>query len=208
MNKPFGKLCVITDIVVQNKYSHFDIAVMAIKGGADIIQFRDKNMSTKELIETAIMIRILCRKENKIFIVNDRPDIALVAEADGVHLGMDDLNISDARSLLGRDMIIGATASSLVEAIDAEQNGADYIGYGHIFPTYTKIKSAKARGLKNLKDVSARISIPIMAIGGIDAGNAAEVMDSGASAIAVVGAVVKSQDPVGAVKELKKIVNG
>jgi thiamine-phosphate pyrophosphorylase len=208
MIRAIGKLCVITDTVIQNKYSHFDIAEMAIKGGADIIQLRDKIMPTNELIETAIMIRILCRKKNKVFIVNDRPDIALISEADGVHLGKDDISIFDARRLLGKDMIIGATANSLVDAIEAEQNGADYIGYGHIFPTYTKIKSAKARGLKNLKDVTSRIKIPIMAIGGINEGNAEEVMECGASAIAVISTVVKSNDPVSAVKELRKIVNG
>jgi thiamine-phosphate pyrophosphorylase len=206
--KAIGKLCVITDTVVQSKYSHFDIAEMAIKGGADIIQFREKNMNTKELVEKAIIINNLCKNNGVRFIVNDRADVTLVSEADGVHLGKEDISVKEARALLGPDRIIGATAHTLVEAIDAVEQGADYIGYGHVFPTYTKKKTTMAKGLESLKQICTAIKIPVFAIGGIDLENAKAVMLQGAFGIAVVGAVVKSPDPLSAVKELRRIIYG
>src|SRR5258706_9987122 len=101
--RDFGRLCIITDMIVQKKYDHLQIAKMAIKGGADIIQFRDKYMPTGELLKTAIKIRNLCIKHDVIFILNDRVDIAMLSGADGVHLGKEDIPIKDARKLLGKN---------------------------------------------------------------------------------------------------------
>src|SRR5437868_4684789 len=101
--KKIGKFCVITDMVIQNKYSHEELAKMAIQGGADMIQFRDKSMPTSEMVKTAINIRKFCSKNKVQFIVNDRLDIAMLSGADGVHLGKGDLSIKDARKLLGKN---------------------------------------------------------------------------------------------------------
>jgi thiamine-phosphate pyrophosphorylase len=202
--KKIGRLCVITDTIIQNKYSHFDIARFAIRGGADIIQFRDKRMSTGELLETALKIRSLCKKNKVMFIVNDRVDIALLSNSDGVHLGSEDIQISEARKLLGQRKIIGGTAHNIDEAVQAEKDGADYLGYGHIFATQSKIKTTPPVGLIELKKVCKIIKIPILAVGGIDTNNAKSVISAGAHGMAVIGAVVKSSDPAKAVKNLRE----
>src|SRR5437762_11747883 len=134
MNK-IGRFSLITNTVIQSKYAHEEIAKLAIRGGADIIQLRDKTLPTGELIETAIRIKKICRGNNVLFIVNDSVDIATLSNSDGVHLGRDDISIKDARKLLGKNKIIGGTDHSLNEDLEAEKNGADYIGFGHIYQT-------------------------------------------------------------------------
>lgn len=205
--RKIGRLCVITDIAIQKKYSHYQIAQMAIKGGADMIQLRDKSLPTAELLEIAIRIRKLCRKHKVQFIVNDRVDIAMLSDADGVHLGLEDIAINDARKLLGKNKIIGGTAHSLAEAKQAEKNGADYIGFGHIFPTYSKHKPDKPKGVKLLKKVVENIKTPNIAIGGIGLESINEVLNTKVHGAAVIGSVLNSKDPVKAVKELKKVFN-
>lgn len=190
-----GKFCVITDTVIQSAYSHLKIAEYAIKGGADMIQLRDKSMPTDELIETAFRIKKICLKYDVTLIINDRVDVALVSGADGVHLGKDDLPVKDARKILGNSRLIGATAHSLEEAKKAERDGADYLGYGHIFPTATKIKSDKPKGIIELENVIKKTNIPIIAIGGINKRNLTSVLHSLVYGIAVCGAIVNSEQP-------------
>jgi thiamine-phosphate pyrophosphorylase len=206
MRKKLRGVCVITDTTIQKKYSHLELAKIAVKGCADIVQFRDKNMSTFVLLETAKKINTICKKNNVLFIVNDRIDIALLSDADGVHLGKGDIPVKEARKLLGEKKIIGATAHSLREAKKAEADGADYLGYGHIFPTSTKLKLTKPKGLKNLSKVCNSVNIPVFAIGGINKTNAESVINAGASGIAVVGSVVKSRNPRKAVNDLKRCI--
>jgi thiamine-phosphate pyrophosphorylase len=204
--KKFGKLCVITDTVIQNKYSHEEIAYLASKGGADIIQFREKHLSTSELIKIGKSIRKICDRFGSLYIVNDRVDIAMLTKADGVHLGKEDIPVNEARSLLGKNKIIGGTAHTLREAIIAQNKGADYIGYGHIFETKTKKKSTKPKGIKGLKMILAKIKTPVFAIGGIDLNNVTSVMQCGVFGVAIVGAIVKSDDITKTVKLFKKII--
>ncbi len=206
MKAAIGRLCVITDTVIQRKYSHYECAEMAIDGGADMIQFREKVMSTGEMINTAIHICELCNSSRATFIVNDRVDIAMISGADGVHLGIEDISIADARRLLGNSKIIGGTAHSLAEAFEAEKNGADYIGYGHIYPTGSKIRETKPKGTGKLAELCAKIKIPVIAIGGIGPENAGEVMKSGAYGVAVIGSVLNDKDPREAVKKLRKVI--
>jgi thiamine-phosphate pyrophosphorylase len=206
--KKIGRLCVITDISIQTKYSHLDIARMAIKGGADMIQFRDKKMSTTELIETAIEIKKLCRKTNTTFIINDRVDVAMIVDADGVHLGKEDIPVNEARKLLGRDKIIGITNREVHDRPAAHVGYADYIGFGHIFPTKSKIKTTRPVGLDNLKKMVSLNKIPMIAIGGINIHNAPAVMATGVHGIAVIAGVIKTDDPVKSVQALKKIIYG
>ncbi len=194
----------ITDTSIQKKYTHFQIALMAIKGGVDILQFRDKHMGTAEMIDTAIQIRRLCNKKGVTFLVNDRVDIALVSGADGVHLGKDDIPISEARRLLGSRKIIGGTAHSVNEAVLCEKNGADYIGFGHIYPTFSKLKPEKPKGVNYLRRVVQAVNVPVIAIGGIGVSNIEEVMKSGVHGVAVIGSVVKSKDPANTVRDIRE----
>jgi thiamine-phosphate pyrophosphorylase len=208
MKRKIGKLCVITDTAVQNKYSHLEIAEMAIKGGADMIQFRDKNISTGELIDIAKKLKQICSKAGVLFIVNDRADAVLVSDADGVHLGSEDIPIKEARKLLGRNKIIGGTAHNIREAIKAQKEGADYLGFGHIYPTFSKNKPAPPVGIAELGKIVSTIKIPVLAIGGIGLENIYEVMKTGVHGAAVIGSVVKSKNPKEAVIELRRIIYG
>lgn len=203
--KKIGRLCVITNTVIQKKYSHIDIALMAIKGGADMIQFRDKFMSTSEMIDTANEINILCRKAGVTFIVNDRVDVTMITDADGVHLGKDDLPVIEVRKLLGKDKIIGKSDRNVHDRPSAYQ-GADYIGFGHIFPTASKIKTSRPIGLISLKKMVQVNKIPMIAIGGINIQNAPSVIATGVHGIAVIAGVIKEKDPVNAVRKLREIV--
>jgi thiamine-phosphate pyrophosphorylase len=206
-----GKLCVITDTVVQTRYSYEEIAELAIEGGADIIQFRDKSMPTGMLIETAKRIKKLCDSYNErkvLFIVNDRVDVVLASDADGVHIGLEDIPVRSARKLLGKNKIIGGTAHSLREAIQAEKDGADYVGYGHIFATSSKQKATLPVGIEELSVVCGKIKTKILAVGGIDLQNAKQVIEAGAYGIAVIGSVVKADNPMKAVKQLREIIYG
>lgn len=206
--KKIGRLCVITDTHTQSKYSHIELAKMAIKGGADIIQLRDKFISTSEFIRIAINIMKLCRKHKVLFLVNDRVDVALVSGADGVHLGKEDIPVKEARKLLGNGKIIGGTAHTLKEAIQREKEGADYIGFGHIYPTRSKHKHEEPKGIEYLRQVVKRITIPVIAIGGIGISNIDEVISTGVHCAAVIGSVAGSKDPERAVKELRKKIYG
>jgi len=208
MKRKIGKLCVITNTAVQNKYTHIEIAQMAIKGGADVIQFRDKNMPTGGMIETAKKLKKICSKAGVLFIVNDRVDIALVSDADGVHLGKEDIPVKEARKLLGKSKIIGGTAHNIKEAKKAQENGADYLGFGHIFTTDSKFKETPPVGPNVLKKVVNIINIPVLAIGGIELENISDVIKTGVHGIAVIGSVVKSKNPQKAVNNLRRIMYG
>lgn len=211
MNNAIGRLCVITDTTLQTKYSHEQLAELAIEGGADIIQLRDKTMPTGKLIETAGRIKKLCESvtERRVhFIINDRVDVALAADADGVHVGLDDIPVKEARKLLGKNKIIGCTAHSLMEAVRAEKEGANYIGFGHIFTTRSKQKSTPPVGLEELKKVCRKVKTRIIAVGGVDETNAKLVMKAGAYGIAAIGAVAKADDPCEAVRKLREIIYG
>ncbi len=204
--KKIGKLCVITDTRVQKKYSHIEIAQEAIKGGADVIQFRDKSMPTGRMIQTAKKLKEICSNAGVLFVVNDRIDVALVSDADGVHLGKDDIPVAEARAILGKNKILGSTAHSLTEAIMSQANGADYIGFGHIFPTDSKPKKTPAVGVRELEKVVNTVKIPVLAIGGIGPENIEDVIRTGVHGVAVIGAVVKSNNPQSAVRHLRRII--
>lgn len=205
MKKRVGRLHVITDESIQTRFSHLELATAAIAGGADTIQFRDKSLPTQKLIEVAGALRGLCSAKDVPLIINDRVDVALAVDADGVHLGRSDLPVALARDLLGPDKIVGGTAGTLEEAFEAERAGADYVGFGHIYPTSSKEKPGSAKGPKSLHEMCNALSIPIIAIGGIDLGNFAAVIDAGAWGIAVIGAVCASNDPKAAAAGL---ING
>jgi len=197
-----GKLHILTDTDLQSRFSHIELARMAIAGGADTIQLRQKSGSTKEMIAAAREIKELCGEADVPFIVNDRIDVALASHADGVHLGQDDFPIDLARKLMGRDAIIGGSAVSLKDAQKCLAEGADYIGFGPVYPTSSKPDAASPSGIPLMKEVVKAVSIPIIAIGGIDEENAREVLQAGAYGIAVISAVCCQVDPTGATHRL------
>lgn len=160
----------------------------AVAAQVKVVQYRNKDASTKELCQEALAIRAICRRT--CFLINDRVDIALAVGADGVHLGQEDLPYSIARKLLGNKKIIGLTVHSLQEALEAQKMGVDYLGVSPILGTATKSDAGKPIGLEGLKEISRRVKIPIVAIGGIDLSNALEVLRAGADAICAISAVV------------------
>jgi thiamine-phosphate pyrophosphorylase len=202
MMKQIGKLHILTEIVLQSRFSHIELASRAIAGGADTIQFRQKSGSTREMIEVARKVKGLCAQAGVIFIVNDRIDVAIAAEADGVHLGQDDFPIPLARELLGESRFIGGSAATMEEARKCLAEGADYVGFGPVYPTTSKDDAGPVSGIGILKRVTEAIPLPIIAIGGVSAENTPEVMRAGAHGIAVISAVCCKEDPEGATREL------
>ncbi len=206
MKKETRGLHILTDVVVQDRFSHVELARMAIEGGADVIQFRQKDGATREMISIASQIKRLCAEKDILFIVNDRIDVAMASEADGVHLGQDDFPLSLARRLLGKDKIIGGSAGTLEEAMLCFDGGADYVGVGPVFATSSKIDAGPAGGLDLVRAIAERIPLPIIAIGGVDEENAADVLRAGAKGIAVISAVCCKKNPKVSTAALNKIV--
>jgi thiamine-phosphate diphosphorylase len=186
-------LCVITDPALAGR-DHLAIATAALSGGADMIQLRDKSGDLRALLPQARAIRALCRAHGAIFIVNDRLDLALAVAADGAHVGQEDLPPQAARRLLGPGRILGVSTHDREQAEAARAAGADYIGFGPMFPTGTKDTGYSPRGLAGLREVRAAVPLPILAIGGISLETAADVIAAGAAAPAVISAVAAAPD--------------
>ena len=176
-------LYLITDRTTSS-LSLAEMTAKAINAGIRTIQLREKNMTKKELYKKALSIRKFTLKHRATFIINDYVDIALAVDADGVHLGQEDMPIKEARKLLGENKIIGISTHSLKQAVDAQRAGADYIGFGPIFKTTTK-KAREPKGTKSLIEIKKHIKIPVVAIGGITIGNVSDVLKNGAYAVAV-----------------------
>lgn len=175
----------------------------ALKGGVDILQLREKTMSANKIIELGKKIKLLCAEYNTTFIVNDRVDIAYILEADGVHLGQDDMDVASARKILGNNAIIGISTHAPEQAKKAVDDGADYIGVGPVFTTPTK-PTTKSVGLEYVNWVSKNIQIPYFAIGGINLENVDEVIKNGAKRIAVVRAIINAENPEHAAEKILK----
>ena len=177
--------------------SHSAIVKQAISAGIGIIQLREKHLPKKDIFHEASVIRALTRKKRVRFIINDYVDIALAVDADGIHLGQDDLPVFEARKILGREKIIGISTHTLKQAIDAEASGADYIGFGPVFTTTSK-DTVRPKGLKALREISKHIKIPVVAIGGIKADDMQNVIGAGADAVAVASGVLRGDIKVNA----------
>jgi thiamine-phosphate pyrophosphorylase len=200
-------LYVITDERLGCGRTHLQIAQDAIAGGAEVIQLRDKNASGKKLYETGLELRDLTRERNITFIVNDRIDLAVDLDAEGVHLGQSDIPADAARRLLGPHKILGVSAASLMEAVRAEANGADYLGVGPIFEARnTKADAGNPRGLDLLRQIREKCHLPLIAIGGIKRQNVARVIQAGADGAAVISAIVSADDISDAANQIKSII--
>ncbi len=200
-------LYVITDAKLSRGRSHLEVIRAAIAGGATVVQYREKEGTTRQMMEEARALRELARQAGVPFIVNDRVDIALAVDADGVHVGQDDMPAPLARKLMGPEKIVGVSVDNLEQALQAERDGADYVGAGPIFATPTKPDAAPPIGLEGLAEICRQVSIPVVAIGGINETNAAAVIAAGAAGVAVVSAVVAAPDVEAAARRLREIVD-
>ncbi|MBI1910583.1 MAG: thiamine phosphate synthase [Deltaproteobacteria bacterium] len=169
-------------------------AVKILEGGAKIIQLRAKDFGSNDMLEAAMFLKTAAQKYNAIFIMNDRIDIAMLSGADGVHLGQDDIPVTEARKLLG-NKIIGISTHDPKEATEAEAQGADYISFGPIFATKTKKDAQTPRGIEYLKEIRKAVTLPIAAIGGITEGNMKEVLLAGADSVAIISDILTNADP-------------
>ncbi|NOQ21311.1 MAG: thiamine phosphate synthase [Candidatus Aegiribacteria sp.] len=194
MNHEQLSLYLVTDPVLCGSRGVEETCRLALEAGVGALQLRDKNASTRELIQMAVILRNLCRKHGALFIVNDRIDVAMAVGADGVHLGQDDMPVFLARKFLGPDAVIGASARSPREAESAWREGADYIAANLIFPTDTKADLPEPLGTEAIAELKKASPLPLVAIGGINPSNADIVREAGADGIAVVSAIMAAED--------------
>lgn len=187
----------------ESENDFLDAVASALKGGVDILQLREKNMPAKKLIELGKKIKQLCLEYETTFIVNDRVDIAAVLDADGVHLGQDDLDVKSARDILGDKCLIGVSTHAPEQALKAVEDGADYIGIGPVFATPTK-EGRIPVGLEYVRWISENIDLPAFAIGGINEENIDEVLEAGAKRVAVVRAIINAKSPQKAAEKFLK----
>jgi thiamine-phosphate pyrophosphorylase len=195
------KLYVITGENYHHGRGMLEVMEAALRGGADIVQLRDKEISKRELLEKARVLRDLTSRYKVPLIINDHPDVALAIDADGVHLGQEDMPLSVARKVLGPHRMIGISTHNLDQAREAVNAGADYIGVGPVYPTGTK-PGRQAVTTSYVSQAAAEIRIPFVAIGGITTDNAAEVLKAGARRLCAVSAIVGSPDPEGVCRNL------
>jgi thiamine-phosphate pyrophosphorylase len=206
--KPFiGRLHVITDTTLQRRYSHAELAELAIRGGADTIQYRSKSSEIRRMIREAGEVRDICNHYGIPFIVNDRVDLCLAVDADGVHLGLEDMPVPLARRILGPEKLIGGTVRNRTQLEEAAGESADYVGLGPIFGTISKRVDVDPLGLEIVREVSRDSPIPVIAIAGITSLNAREVFDAGAHGVAVIGAVCCADDVAGAASALRRALD-
>jgi len=201
------RLYVITDEKLQRGRSHVEVARSAIRGGADVIQLREKTTASGDFYRIALELRKLTLDAKVPLIINDRLDIALAVDADGLHVGQDDLPASVARRLLGPGKLLGVSADKPEEALLAEKDGADYIGVGPIFDARgTKPDAGAPQGTGMMAPILEKCRLPIVAIGGIKSGNAKSVLEAGATSVAIVSDIVAADDIEQAARRVKSLL--
>ncbi len=203
LNKNTFLLYAVTDRNANTRPLHIQVEE-ALKGGVTILQLREKNLPEDEFLASAMEIKEICHKYGVPFIINDNVAVARKCGADGVHLGQDDMSLTQARSILGDDKIIGASAHNLEEAIAAQKAGADYLGCGAVFGTSTKA-DVSALSIDALKSIAAGVDIPVVAIGGVGEDNISILKGSEIAGVAVCAAIFASEDIAGAAKRLRSI---
>ncbi|HET9001303.1 MAG TPA: thiamine phosphate synthase [bacterium] len=208
MTRGDWRVYVITDARHARGRSHREIAEAAIRGGATAVQLRMKEEPARVILDVARGIGPVCRTAGVAFIVNDRLDVAMLAGADGVHVGQDDLPPTDARAVMGPRALIGVSAATVEEAIAAERAGADYLGVGAVYGTATKSDAGAPVGLARVTEIRRAVRVPLVGIGGITVENAAAVIRAGAHGVAVITAVTLAEDMADAVRRLREAVDG
>lgn len=195
-----GRFHLLTDFHFQQRYSHAELAALGIEGGADIVQFRHKESDLRAFVHEAEQTARVCRERNVPLLINDRADVMLGLDAAGVHLGQLDMPVRMARRALGEQAIIGATATTVRDALQAQDEGADYVGFGPVFETRSKANPASVKGLQGLEEVCRAVTIPVIAIAGITPERVRPVMEAGAYGFAVMTAVTTSPTPTEAAR--------
>jgi thiamine-phosphate pyrophosphorylase len=198
----------VTEEGLAGDRTTIDVVRDAVAGGVDVVQLREKTASARERYDLGRNLRALTREAGVDLVVNDRVDIARAVDADGVHLGDDDLPVSVAREQLGEEAVIGRSVSTVAGAEAAEAAGADYLGVGAVYRTGTKDTDPEqtAVGLDRVQAIREAVDLPFVGIGGVDAGNAADVVAAGADGVAVVSAIVAAEDPTAATRALGEAV--
>jgi thiamine-phosphate pyrophosphorylase len=205
---PLGRLHVITDATLQDRFSHVELAALAARGGADMVQLREKRpWSARALVETAVGMRRALEGSATCLVVDDRVDVAVAAGVRAVHLGRDDLDVATARRLLGGDALIGGTANSLEEALRVAATDVDYHGVGPVFGTRSKANPAATLGLDGLRAIARAVPRPVIAIGSVTADRVRALLDAGAHGVAVISAVVCQADPAAAAREFREAID-
>ncbi len=197
---------VIVDLSFAMGRSAGEVVSEAVRGGSGIIQLREKTATTRQILEMGHGALAICRKAGVPLIINDRVDIALALDADGVHLGPDDMPVAIARKLMAKGKIIGASAGTVEEALAAKRDGADYLGVGAIYATASKSDAGEPIGPESLRKIKLASGMPLVGIGGISRDNAGPVITAGADGVAVISAVVSAPDIAAAVRSLRQTV--
>ena len=200
-------LYLVTDRQLMSCDSLTEAVEQAILGGCTMIQLREKELSSLEFYNQAVAVKQVTDKYHIPLIINDRIDIAMAVQATGVHIGQHDLPAAAVRKVIGENMLLGVSASSIAEAIQAQQDGADYLGVGAMFPTGTKT-DADSVSMEELQKIRAAVSLPIVVIGGINKGNAGRFKPMGIDGLAVVSAIIAQSDIKAATAELKDLFCG
>ena len=200
-------LYLVTDRGLARGRSTLEIVQAAVNGGVTCVQLREKDCSTREFIEQALAIKHVLVARRVPLIINDRLDVALAVAADGIHLGQTDMPLETARKLAGPSMLIGISAESVQDAVEAQAGGADYLGVSPVYATPTKTDTASPLGLEGLREIRQRVKIPLVGIGGLNSANAAEAIRNGADGIAVVSAIVAADDPGAAAMNLRQLID-
>lgn len=195
-------LYLVTDRGILKGRDIFKATEDAIKGGVTLLQLREKDISTLDFYNIALKMKIISKHYNVPLIINDRLDIALAVDADGLHIGQDDMPIEIARKLLGENKLLGYSVANAKQAIYGEKNGADYLGAGPVYPTGSKSDAGKPIGIDGLKIIRNSVSIPIVGIGGISLSNISEVKSSGIDGISLISAILENDDIEGTSKIL------
>ena len=200
------RLYAVTDRSWLNGRGLAEVVDQVLSGGATFLQLREKELRGEALLAQARELREVARRHGVPFVVNDDVEAALAADADGVHVGQDDIMGRDIRALMGPDKIVGMTARTVEAAVAAQRAGADYIGVGAVFGSTTK-KNAKHLSLDELRAICGAVDIPVVAIGGIDAGNILGLRGSGVDGVAVVSAIFAQPDPKRAATHLRRLAD-
>jgi thiamine-phosphate pyrophosphorylase len=200
-------LYLVTDRNLAGSRPLCQIVEAAIRGGVTIVQYREKCAGTRQMIEEARSIRDLCHTHNIPFIINDRLDIALAVNADGIHIGQEDMPASLVRKILGPEKIIGVSVENPHQALTAISEGADYVGASPIYSTPVKPDASNPIGIPGLQEIVRICSIPVVAIGGLNISNAASILQAGATGIAVVSAIINAENVEQAARKLKMIID-
>lgn len=206
--RDIGRLHVLTDFHLQQQRSHAELAQLAIRGGADSIQFRQKHGGIQNILIQAREVATVTRDASMPLIVNDRLDVMQAVDAEGVHLGQDDFPVDEARAILGPEPIIGATATKTSQVVKAYEMGADYVGFGPVYRTTSKRNPKSVKGPEGVRAASEAVPIPIIAIGGITRDRVRPTLEAGAHGVAVLSAVCTANNPERATAQFRAAIDG